>query len=144
MAAVEAYRLSAGVSVTEEFKTQLGTFQSDHERRTRELSEWMRTQGEEPPAGLGDTGEIIRRYTELSSQEDRSAILAMRGNEELTNSAYASALRADLPEDLRKIVEAGFEDERRHISWIRETIRLHAWDREPPELREALGEVKAA
>jgi rubrerythrin len=144
MAAVEAYRLAIGASVMEDLKTQLRAFQSDHERHIRELSGWMRAQGEEPPTGLGERGETIRRYTELSSQEDRSAILAARGNEELTNSAYSSALRAELPEDLRKIVEAGFEDERRHISWIREAINLRAWDREPPELREALGEAKAA
>lgn len=144
MAAVEAYRLAAEVSGTGEIKTQLRSFQFDHERHVRELSEWMQSQGEQAPTELGEPGEIIRRYTELSSQEDRSAVLTMRGNEELTNSAYSSALRAELPEDLRQIVEAGFEDERRHISWIREAITLRDWDREPPELREPLEEAKAA
>lgn len=144
MAAAETYRLAAGVCVTAELKKQFGAFQSDHERHIHELSDWLRAQGQEPPASLGETGETIRRYTELSSQEDRSAVLSMRGNEELTNNTYASALRAGLPEDLRDILKTGFEDERRHIAWIREAISVRAWDQEPPELLEGLLETKAA
>src|SRR5689334_13607719 len=104
MAAVEAYSLAIRVCVTEELKKQLDSFRSDHERHVDELSEWLRSQGEEPPAGLEEAGETILAYTAMSSLEDRSAILAMRGNEELTNGTYASALRAELPDDLRQIV----------------------------------------
>ncbi len=144
MAAVEAYKLAASMCVTDELKKQFHAFQSDHERHIRELSGWLSAQGGEAPAALGEVGETIRRYTAMSSLEDRSATLAMRGNEELTNSTYGSALRAELPEELRLIVLKGFEDERRHITAIREAINLRAWDREPPELREVLQETTAA
>jgi rubrerythrin len=140
LAAVDAYQVASNASARGELKDQLASFRADHERHARELSEWMRSNGEEPPQGLDDTGAVIKRYTELSAREDRGAILAMRGNEELTNNAYYSALRGDLelPHDLRSLVESNFEDERRHINWIRETITALEWDREPEELRDAI------
>ena len=138
LAAVEAYRLAADVCTDGDIKKQLSAFGADHERHVRDLSAWARSQGSEPPAELGDIGKVIVDYTMLSSQEDRTAVLAMRGNEELTNGTYASALRGEAPEDLRPILERSFEDERRHIAWIREAIGLRAWDQEPAELREVL------
>jgi competence protein ComEA len=138
LAAVEAYRLAAGVCVDGDVKKQLTAFASDHERHVRDLSEWARAQGNEPPSQIGNVGKIIVGFTKISSQEERTAVLAMRGNEELTNGAYASALRAQAPDDLRAVLARGFEDERRHIAWIREAIRLRGWDQEPAELREVL------
>ena len=138
LAAVEAYRLAADVCVDGDIKRELTSFAADHERHVRELSEWARGQGGEVPEELGDVGGIIVDYTELLSQEERTAVLAMRGNEELTNSTYASVLRGGAPDDLRPIFERGFADERRHLAWIRETVSLRGWDQEPAELREVL------
>jgi rubrerythrin len=140
VAAVDAYQVASDACTRQELKAQFGAFKSDHERHVRELSEWVSSHGEEAPAGETETGLVIKRYTELSSQEDRGAVLAMRGNEELTNNAYCSALGGDLglPDDLRALIEANFEDERRHIAWIRETIAVNGWDKEPEELREVV------
>jgi rubrerythrin len=138
LAAAEAYRLAADACVNVDLKKQLVAFGADHERHVGELSDWVRAQGGEPATELGDVGNIIVGYTKLSSQEDRTAVLAMRGNEELTNGTYASALRGEAPDDLKRVLERGFEDERRHIAWIREAILSRGWDQEPAELREAL------
>ena len=137
-AAAESYEIAAGVCTVGEIKQQLRSFKADHERHANELSDWIRGHGVEPPTELGETAIIIRGYTALSSLEDRSAVLAMRGNEELTNTAYAFELRADLPEELVEIIGRNFEDERRHISWIREEIRARGWDHEPAEVREVV------
>lgn len=139
LAAAEAYEVAASVCSAGEIKQTLRSFKADHERHVRELSDWVRGQGGEPPADLDEKGAVIKAFTALSSQEDRSAVLAMRGNEELTNSAYASELRAELPDDLRPLLQGNFEDERRHIAWIREEIGTRGWDREPSEVREARG-----
>lgn len=138
LAAVAAYRLAADVCVDGDIKKQLIAFGADHERHVSELSEWARAAGGEPPTELGDVGNIILGYTRLSRQEERTAVLAMRGNEELTNGTYASALRGAAPEDLKPILERGFEDERRHIAWIREAISLRGWNQEPEERRDVL------
>ncbi|AUX42450.1 uncharacterized protein SOCE26_038830 [Sorangium cellulosum] len=136
MAAVDAYRAASGACKTPEIRAQLEAFRADHERHVRELSDALGTTLPDQP---DDRGVCIRRYTELSAREDRTALVAMRGNEELTNSAYTSALASDLPDDVRRIVEANWQDERRHIRWISEEIRARGWElpEVPPTLAEA-------
>ncbi|APR88515.1 hypothetical protein A7982_13864 [Minicystis rosea] len=141
LATVDAYGIALEACTTKEIRDQLESFRGDHERHVRELSEWVRSQGGEPPTQIDPSGEIIRGYTDLASEEERSAILVMQGNEELTNQAYASALRAKVPEDVRAIVVRNFEDERRHAAWLRGAIKLRGWDHEAPELRELAEQV---
>ncbi|AUX45134.1 uncharacterized protein SOCE26_066150 [Sorangium cellulosum] len=136
MAAVEAYAVALRACRAPDIKKQLDSFRQDHERHVRDLS---RALGVEPPGQPDERGVSILRYTELSAREDRTALVAMRGNEELTNDAYASALAGELPEELRQLVEANWQDERRHIRWITEEIRTRGW--ELPELPSTLAEV---
>ncbi|WP_437608566.1 helix-hairpin-helix domain-containing protein [Sorangium sp. So ce834] len=135
-AAAEAYRVALGVCKAPEIKKQLEGFRADHERHERELLDAL---GASPPDEADERGQCIRRYTELSAREDRTALVAMRGNEELTNDAYASALASDLPEAVRRMVEANWQDERRHIRWINEEIRTRGW--ELPEVPSTLAEA---
>ncbi|XXX76533.1 helix-hairpin-helix domain-containing protein [Sorangium sp. So ce134] len=135
-AAAEAYRVAIGVCKTQEIKKQLEGFRADHERHERELLDAL---GASPPDQPDERGQCIRRYTELSAREERTALVAMRGNEELTNDAYASALASDLPEEVRRMVEANWQDERRHIRWINEEIRTRGW--ELPEVPSSLAEA---
>ncbi|WP_437505920.1 helix-hairpin-helix domain-containing protein [Sorangium sp. So ce1099] len=136
MAAIEAYRVAIGACKTPEIRRQLEAFQRDHERHARELSDAL---GASLPEQRDERGQCIQRYTELSAREDRTALVAMRGNEELTNDAYASALASDLPDDIRGMVEANWQDERRHIRWINEEIRTRGW--ELPEVPSTLAEA---
>ncbi|WP_438017030.1 helix-hairpin-helix domain-containing protein [Sorangium sp. So ce315] len=136
LAAAEAYRVAIAACKTPEIKRQLEAFQGDHERHARALSDAL---GASLPEEPDDRGQCIRRYTELSAREERTALVAMRGNEELTNDAYASALASDLPDDVRRMVEANWQDERRHIRWITEEIRARGW--ELPEVPSSLAEA---
>ncbi|WP_437998193.1 helix-hairpin-helix domain-containing protein [Sorangium sp. So ce185] len=135
-AAAEAYRVAIGVCKTPEIKKQLEGFRADHERHERELLDAL---GASPPDQPDERGQCIRRYTELSAREERTALVAMRGNEELTNDAYASALASDLLDEVRRMVEANWQDERRHIRWINEEIRTRGW--ELPEVPSTLAEA---
>ncbi|MRG91453.1 DUF2383 domain-containing protein [Polyangium spumosum] len=144
LACAAAYEVACGVCKDEEIKGKLSEFQEDHLRHARELGEHVRRANQEPPSGLDTKGIIIHGFTTLASQEDRTAVLAMRGNEELSNNAYASALQAGLPEELQGLVQANFEDERRHMRWIRGAIVLRGWDVEQPELRELSEEAQGA
>jgi hypothetical protein len=137
LACAAAYGVAGGVCKDEEITNKLGEFQSDHERHVRELGEFVRRAGREPPAELETKGVIIQGFTTLAAQEDRTAVLAMRGNEELSNNAYASALGADLPEEVSELVRANFEDERRHMAWLRNLVVVRGWDVEQPEIRDA-------
>ncbi|WP_437812389.1 helix-hairpin-helix domain-containing protein [Sorangium sp. So ce1078] len=135
-AAAEAYRVAIDVCKTPDIKKQLEGFRADHERHERELLDAL---GAAPPDQPDERGQCIRRYTELSAREERTALVAMRGNEELTNDAYASALASDLPDEVRRMVEANWQDERRHIRWINEEIRTRGW--ELPEVPSTLAEA---
>lgn len=136
-AAVLAYGLALKACTSGDLEDGFVLFKEEHEQHVHELSEWLRSRGHEPTTELDHRGEIIREYTSLFSHDNRGAMLVMRGNEELTNTLYYSTLRGDLrlPEDVRRIVEQGFDDERRHLAWLRETIAANAMDAEPDELR---------
>ena len=136
MSAAEAYGVALGACKAPELKKQLASFREDHVRHVRELSAAL---GVPAPDQPDERGVAIQRYTELSAREDRTALVAMRGNEELTNDAYASALASELPDEIRRLVEANWQDERRHIRWITEEIRTRGW--ELPELPSTLAEV---
>ncbi|TKD01053.1 ferritin-like domain-containing protein [Polyangium fumosum] len=144
LACSAAYEVACGVCRDEEIKGTFSAFREDHLRHVRELGEHVRSAGIEPPSELDTKGVIVQGFTTLASQEDRTAVLSMRGNEELSNNAYASALRAGLPEEIRALVAANFEDERRHMSWIRGTVLLRGWDVEQPEIRELAAEARGA
>ncbi|KYF82366.1 hypothetical protein BE17_03985 [Sorangium cellulosum] len=136
MAAAQAYRVAIDACKTPEIRRQLEAFRGDHERHARELSDAL---GASLPEQPDERGQCIQRYTELSAREDRTALVAMCGNEELTNDAYASALASDLPDDVRRMVEANWQDERRHIRWINEEIRTRGW--ELPEVPSTLADA---
>ncbi|MDI1446837.1 ferritin-like domain-containing protein [Polyangium sp. 6x1] len=144
LACIAAYEIARAVSRDEEIQGKFSEFQEDHLRHVRELSEHVRRAGVTPPTELDTKGLVIRGFTMLASQEDRTAVLAMRGNEELSNNAYASALQAGLPEEIRSLVASNFEDERRHMSWIRGAVLLRGWDVEQPEIRELSAEARGA
>ncbi|HVY48206.1 MAG TPA: hypothetical protein VHB21_20100, partial [Minicystis sp.] len=68
-------------------------------------------------------GWIIEGFTEIATRGDRSALLAARGNETLTNLTYASALeRGGLEGDARVVVERCYADEQRHLAWIKDAL----------------------
>ena len=66
----------------------------------------------------------------ITSHGDRSAVLAMRGNEELMNRTYAAALEKELPHEVRVIVERNYQDEKKHLAWIKDVIAHRAWEKE--------------
>jgi competence protein ComEA len=136
LAAVEAYEVALRVCKAPEITRNLKQFRDDHQRHVTELSEAMRALGVEPPTEPDDRSRCILSYTDVSAREDRTALVAMRGNEELTNAAYTSALAGALPEQLQQLIMANWQDERRHIEWIAEELRTRGWElpEVPPEL----------
>jgi competence protein ComEA len=144
MAAASAYELCAEKCQDEEIRGKFNEFMGDHLRHVQELSECVRREGIEPPAELDAKGVVIQGYTMLSALEDRTAVLAMRGNEELTNESYMSALQMEMPGEVKEVFLRAFEDERRHLGWIRGAIKARGWDHEPTEVKEIVEHAKAA
>jgi rubrerythrin len=74
-------------------------------------------------------GFLIEAFTAIASHGDRSAIFAMRANEEITNRSYASTLEKHLPIEVRNLVERNYEDETKHLAWIKTMIESRAWEK---------------
>ncbi len=129
--AIQAYARALEACEIEEIRDNLTAFMADHERHVRDLRDAVRGLGGEPVAGRDVKGVFIEGFTAIVSQGDRSALVAMRGNEELTNRRYKAARKAGLNEAVRPLVEGNYQDEARHLAWIKQTISSRAWDAEP-------------
>lgn len=112
-------------------KTTLTAFRSDHERHIQDLSTCVGNAGGIPDVKRDLKGFIIEGFTAIMSQGDRSALMAMRGNEELTVRTYQSALQQTLPPDARAIIERNFADEQRHLAWIKNAIDTRMYEKDP-------------
>lgn len=130
--AITAYDEAIEGCDSQDIKDQLGVFRGDHERHVSELSAMVRQYGGTPAERTDIKGFFIKAFTKLASHGDRSALYAMRGNEQLTNKSYEKALENELPDDVRSLLERNLQDERRHLSWIEETIRARAYEEETP------------
>ena len=128
--AVNAYKQAIDACTMEEIRSKLVQFQEDHQRHIRDLSQQVRLFGGTPEVETSWAGFLIEGFTAITSQGDHSALVAMRGNEELTNRTYESALDAqDLPVDVRALLERNFSDEQRHLSWIKYQLDMRVWER---------------
>ncbi|WP_437680131.1 DUF2383 domain-containing protein [Sorangium sp. So ce131] len=126
--AVLAYQQAIDACEVSEVRRKLKSFQDDHQQHINDLAELVRASGEEPKIKRDLKGFLIEGFTALASRGDRSALLSMLGNEELSNRLYEAALKTELPGEARTVVERNREDEERHLSWIQEAIAARIWE----------------
>src|SRR5262249_52746952 len=93
-----------------------------------ELEGAVRALGGQPATGRDLKGFFIEGFTAIMSRGDRSALVAMRGNEEITTRRYEAALRAGLADETRALGEKNHDDELRHLAWIKDAIDRRAWE----------------
>lgn len=122
--AIEAYRVAAERVENQQVKTQLAQFMNDHQRHTVELSGLLSAVGEKAPTGP-DMKQILTKGKVYMADlfGDRAILMAMKTNEEDTNTAYERAFNhKGITPEAREIIERGYADERRHRAWIMDTI----------------------
>jgi uncharacterized protein (TIGR02284 family) len=127
--AIEAYKAAIERIDDESDKAQLRTFLEDHRRHVADLTPIITRLG-----GTPSTGPDVKQWLTkgkvviLGLAGDNAVLLAMKTNEEDTNTAYERMLRRDdVPTDVRPVLENNYRDEVRHKAWIE--ARLEA--REP-------------
>jgi uncharacterized protein (TIGR02284 family) len=129
--AIRAYEQAIEACQTEVVREKLREFQGDHERHVSDLSAHVRVLGGTPEERRDFKGMLIEGFTAITSQGDHSALLAMRGNEELTNRKYASALEVEeLTGEVRTTVERNYHDEERHLAWIKDALDQRIWEKQ--------------
>jgi uncharacterized protein (TIGR02284 family) len=127
LTAIRAYEQAIESAKSVEIRERLTEFIAEHHRHVRDLQGMVVAYGGKPARWRGLTGPLIEGLTAVLAMGNRTALLAMRGNEELTNRAYAAALRQPLPEGVRALIASNYADERRHRAWIKEAQKVRAW-----------------
>lgn len=126
--AIRAYEQAIAACKVTEVKDRLTSFMLDHKRHVEQLGVAVRNLGAEPPKDRDIKGFLIEGFTAVLSMGDHSALLAMRGNEVLTTRTYDAARKANLTDELRILVDHNYQDEVRHLEWIKGAIDRKIWD----------------
>jgi uncharacterized protein (TIGR02284 family) len=128
--AVHAYDQAIEACEILTIKDTLTEFRNDHERHIHDLSEQVRMLGGTPEVRRDLKGFVLEGFTALMSRGDRTALMAMRGNEELTNRMYQAALEMEeMSAEARTVIERNYADEQRHLSWIKNQLNIQVWDK---------------
>jgi uncharacterized protein (TIGR02284 family) len=127
--AILAYRQAIDACEIMEVRDNLVAFMGDHQRHVAELQGAVRALGGEPAEGKDLKGFFIEGFTAIVSMGDHTALLAMRGNEEITTRRYDAARRANVTGDVLQLIEKNYQDEVRHLAWIKGAIDRKVWEK---------------
>lgn len=127
--AVGAYQAAIDRIDVESIRASLREFQEDHRRHIADLSAQVRRLGGEPKDRPDAKGFVLKGFTAVTSMMGTEAALrAMQGNEKLTNTTYANALRESWSDEIRTLLEKNHRDEQRHLAWIEDALRNRIWE----------------
>ena len=126
--AVGAYDAAIHGVADDLIRDRLAEFRGDHLRHIADLNLVIHDLGGETVDAKADLrGAVMKGMTAMSSLMGTEAtLLAMMGNEEVTNHAYDAVLSLSWSDDIRKLLERNREDERRHLNLIRSAAREHS------------------
>jgi competence protein ComEA len=130
--AAAAYDLAAYGLPSEEVRDQLTAFRDDHLRHVVDIGALLRTRGVDLPdeTGRAEASAMADLAAAAVEMGTKATLLAMIGNERLTNGTYESALLAITDPDARALLERNFADDKRHLAWLQEN-RDRAFDIQP-------------
>ncbi len=125
--AVNAYESAIKRINSQQIREPLRQFQADHERHIRDLSAVVSQMGGKPRQRPDSKGFFIQAFTAVTSMMgDRAALMAMRGNEQLTNRTYDKALVDSVwPQSVRELIERNRDDERRHLAFVEQALEAN-------------------
>ncbi|ADO74751.1 ferritin-like domain-containing protein [Stigmatella aurantiaca] len=113
-------------------RERLNEFRVDHVRHIQDLNQFIERLGGEAVALSPDLkGAAMKGLTAVTSMMGtEAALVAMLGNEEFANRAYDLALQFDWSPEVLQLIQKNREDERRHLTWIRDAVRTRPWLRD--------------
>ncbi|MFL5322323.1 MAG: DUF2383 domain-containing protein [Myxococcaceae bacterium] len=124
--AIGTYDAAIARVTDEEVATQLASFRVDHVRHVQDLNALIQKLGGAQVSQTPDLkGVALTGMTMVTSMMGTlSALMAMVGNEELTNRVYEAALKLELGSEARELVAKNYADERRHLAWIKSALKI--------------------
>lgn len=117
--AADAYETAIQKLENPDDKAALKSFLEDHRDHIVELNEIRATLGAES-VNKGDVRRVLTQGKVILGGllGDRAILVAMKSNEEDTNTAYERALEHGVPPSIRAVFDRNLRDERRHYAWI--------------------------
>lgn len=129
--AMAAYDAAIARVDVESVKTKLTEFRLDHARHIQDLNALLvAVDGEQVTQEPDPFGSVLKAVTSATGAlGTEAALVAMMGNEGLTNATYEVALRADWTDAERAVIQKNREDEKRHILWLKDALLARVWTR---------------
>lgn len=124
--AIGTYDVAIARVTEQEVVQKLAEFRVDHTRHVQDLNALIEARGgkkvEQVPdlKGVALTG--MTMMTSLMGTE--AALMAMVGNEELTNRVYEAALKLKIDREALDLIRKNYDDERRHLEWIKHALKV--------------------
>ncbi len=129
--AVRAYTAAIDRIDVPLLQERLAAFRADHERHIEDLSALIRALGGKPKEHRDVLGPLLQGVTAVRSMlSNEQALKAMVANEELTNAQYGKAMQSGLGEQALSVVRRNYDDEQRHLAWIRYALAARMFERE--------------
>lgn len=126
--AVYAYEQALKYIDSNDVYKNINSFMHDHLRHIDNLNSLIKAHGGDPLEKTQDfKGYLIEGMTMIRSITGTAGALeGMKTNENLTNRVYKEALLDgdDLPEDVIRVIEANYDDEKRHLRYIKEALEM--------------------
>lgn len=129
--AIHAYKKANEHIDVAGIKKTISQFQSDHERHVSTLSDMIRNYGGEPPEFSKDfKGFLLQAFASIRSVTGtEGALNALQGGEKMTTNAYSDAVSQDFPPMVLVLLRRNYEDERRHLNYIEQSINNRIWEK---------------
>jgi rubrerythrin len=123
--ALAAYEVALRHVDDEAVREKLSGFRLDHARHVQDYNALIGEKGGEPVSLEPKVkGTVLKSLTAASSSlGTRAALMAMLGNEQLTNATYEVMLRMKWPAEVRELIKKNREEERQHLAWMRQAVR---------------------
>lgn len=123
--AIDAYGSAIDKLKNRRFADQLHSFRNDHGRHVKNLRPFVHELGGKMPTGSDVKSMLTTGRVAMGAlMGDKAILTAMKTNEDDTNIAYERAVaHKGLTAEMRKVLNGNLSDERRHRTWIEQTIK---------------------
>lgn len=128
--AVGAYDAAIARIHDSDIVERLREFRLDHLRHLQDLNTQLLRLGAGGVEFKSDfKGALLKGFTTVTSlMGTEAALFAMLGNEQLCTHSYHSALKTHVDHSVQLLIERHFQDEERHLGWIRDALRERLWE----------------